>query len=121
MSLLGKSDWLPEAITKLLRAPARVEGEVEAILAHATPLARLVVKAPQPAAAIEHYPSVRLAMQQLSGQVSRKTYANAREAVLEIAKSADGRTRRAVQRELAAWDQFLEDAGRFEKIVVELP
>lgn len=113
------SDWLPEAIMKLLRAPARIEGEVEAILAHATPLTRLVIKAPQHAAAIEHYHSVRMAMQQLSGQVSRKSYAKAREAVLEIAKSADGRTRRAVERELAAWDQFLEDTSTFKKVLVE--
>lgn len=121
MSLLGKSDWLPEAIAALLRTPARIEGEVDAILAHATPLTRLMIKVPKRAAAIDRYHSVRLTMQQLSGQVSRKTYAKAREAVLDIAKSADGRTRRAVERELAAWDQFLEDAGKFKKIVVELP
>jgi hypothetical protein len=41
--------------------------------------------------------------------------------VLEIAKSADGRTRRAVERELAAWDQFLDDAGKFQKVIVDLP
>src|SRR5262245_25772744 len=121
MSLLEKTDGLPEAVVKLLRTPAHIEGEVEAILAHATPLTRLVIKAPKHSGVVAHYHSVRTTMQQLSGQGSKKSYAAAREAVLEVANTVDSRTRSAVRRELAAWDKFLEDAGKYRNITVELP
>lgn len=120
MSVLGKSDWLPEAVAKLLRTPARIEAGIESILATATPLIRLAIRLPHHVA-IERYRSVREALHTFPAQLFEETYAAARTALLDVAKQADQSTRMAVRREIAAWDQFLKDAGTFEKIVVDLP
>lgn len=121
MSVLGKSDWLPEAVAKLLRTPARIEGEVENILATATPLIRLVIRLPQHVGVIERYRAVREAFHTFPAQILGHIYADARQAMLAVAAQADQSTRGAVRREIAAWDQFLKDAGTFEKIAVDLP
>lgn len=121
MSVLGKSDWLPEAVAKLLRTPARIEGSIESILATATPLVRLAIRLPQHVAVIERYRSVREALHTFPAQLFEELYASARLALLDVARQADQSTRAAVRKEIAAWDQFLKDAGTFEKIAVDLP